>query len=165
MRAYPHKSSELIQYNHVIHSISLTYVWDNVYGYDKEFRLHLSKHPNRNWAVILQQAWSMKLRDRIPRTDGGHKFVNHSGNNNGYVNNDKGSFKSSDPCKLFNKGHCKFGKGCKFEHKCSYCGKFGHPVLNCRKLQADRERVAQAKRNGTPNHIKKEVSSPNNSTD
>lgn len=54
------RAGELIQYNYVIHSISLSYVWDNVYAYDKEFRLHLSSHPQRSWAIILQQAWSMK---------------------------------------------------------------------------------------------------------
>ena len=57
----PDRAGELIQYNHVIHSISLSYVWDNVYTYNKEFRLHLSSHPQRSWAIILQQAWSMKL--------------------------------------------------------------------------------------------------------
>ena len=72
MRHQPSKSTELIQYNHVIHSIFLTYVWDNIYPYDKEFRIHLSKHPECNWGVILQQAWSMKLRDRL--SGGGNEF-------------------------------------------------------------------------------------------
>ena len=50
------KASELLQYSHVIHTASQTYVWDNVYLYDKEFRMHLSKHPQRSWSVILQHA-------------------------------------------------------------------------------------------------------------
>ena len=58
---FPHCATELIQYNHVIHSIAGLYTWDNVYSYDKEFRTHLAKHPERSWSVILQQAWSMKL--------------------------------------------------------------------------------------------------------
>ena len=66
-RAHPHRPSELIQYNHIIHSISATYTWENVYSYDKEFRIHLSKHPEHSWAIILQQAWSMRLKDRITR--------------------------------------------------------------------------------------------------
>ena len=53
MRYHPQKAGELIQYNHVIHSILLTYAWDNVYAYDKEFRLHISRHPDRSWAIIL----------------------------------------------------------------------------------------------------------------
>ena len=39
---HPQKSSELIQYCHVIHTASLTYVWENVYFYDKEFRIHMA---------------------------------------------------------------------------------------------------------------------------
>ena len=31
---YPNKAHELIQYNHVIHTASQTYLWDNVYMYD-----------------------------------------------------------------------------------------------------------------------------------
>ena len=62
---HPGRSSELIQYNHIIHTASLSYQWENVYQYDKEFRLHLSHHPERSWGVILQQAWSMYLKDKI----------------------------------------------------------------------------------------------------
>ena len=43
--AHPHRSSELIQYNHIIHSIAMQFTWENVYSYDKEFRIHLTKHP------------------------------------------------------------------------------------------------------------------------
>ena len=98
-RAHPKKSSELIQYNHIIHSISLTYVWNNVYSYDKEFRLHLSKHPERNWSVILQQAWSMKLRECLPRS--GENFNNHRSNQQNYASNSNQMSKShGDFCKL-----------------------------------------------------------------
>ena len=53
-KAQPHRSSELIEYNHIIHMISLTYIWDNVYLYDKDFRIHMSKNPTRSWGIILQ---------------------------------------------------------------------------------------------------------------
>ena len=58
-RANPTRSAELIQYNHVIHTISTQFIWENVYDYDKDFRIHMSKYPLRNWSIILQQAWSM----------------------------------------------------------------------------------------------------------
>ena len=35
----PNRSSELIEYNHVIHTISTVYAWDNMYMYDKDFRI------------------------------------------------------------------------------------------------------------------------------
>ena len=65
LQAHPQKAMELIQYNHVILMASLSYVWDNVYTYDKEFCSHLAVFLERSWGVILQQAWSMCLKDKI----------------------------------------------------------------------------------------------------
>ena len=148
-RKFPHKSGELIQYNHVIHSISSQYSWDNVYGYDKEFRIHLSKHPNRSWAVILQQTWSMKLKDRVSfnKAEGsegqsyGNQSRQHNGNGGGRKNNGNSSSRK-EPCRRYNHGKCNFGTSCIFDHRCAYelCGKFGHNILICHKILADRER-------------------------
>ena len=44
-RTYPGRASEFIQYNHIIYTASLSFTWDNVYLYDKEFRMHVSKFP------------------------------------------------------------------------------------------------------------------------
>ena len=152
-RQHPHRSPKLIQYNHVIHSIATTYTWDNVYAYDREFCIHLSKHPERSWAMILQQAWSMKLKDRIYKSDqyagsssssGVTAKTFQNGNNNNHTPNGKGG-KANKPCQRFNKGFCKFGTGCRFEHRCSYCFKFGHSVLHCRKLIIDREKAQKSK--------------------
>ena len=76
---HTNRASELIQYNHVIFTAAQTYVWENVYRYDKEFRIHMSRHNhNRSWTVILQQAWSMYLKDRLGYTPNGN---NRSSNN------------------------------------------------------------------------------------
>ena len=64
-RYYPDRATALIQYSHIIFSAAQTFAWDNVYMYDKEFRIHLSNYPQRSWAVILQQAWSMCLCDKV----------------------------------------------------------------------------------------------------
>ena len=52
----PHRITELIQYNHVIEIAAASFQWENVYRYDREFRIHMAAHPERNWGVILQQA-------------------------------------------------------------------------------------------------------------
>ena len=62
---FPTKATELLQYNHTIQTASFSYYWDNVSAYDKEFRQHIARHPERSWSVILQQAWTMLLKDRI----------------------------------------------------------------------------------------------------
>ena len=63
---HPHKTGELIQYNHIIQTAAQSYAWENVYRYDHDFRLHMScYHLKRSWGVILQQAWSMFLKDKV----------------------------------------------------------------------------------------------------
>ena len=113
------RAAELIQYNHIICTASASFVWENVYNYDKEFRQHLSMFPNRSWAIILQQAWSLCLKDRI--TPGQHRFNGaHSSNR----------FKK-EVCNWFNQGLCTAGRSCKFDHRCLECGKFGHGKHIC----------------------------------
>ena len=74
----------------------------------------------------------MRLKDRLT----GSAFPEPSQNGR----NSQGKVKSNEACKQFNKGHCNYGTSCIFEHKCSFCGKFGHTVLNCRKLMKLKDR-------------------------
>ena len=131
-KAHPGRASELIQYNHIIHMASLRYVWENVYAYDKDFRTHLSRHPGRSWGIILQQSWTLRLQDKIRFSDFHERF----GNNKGRTNSSHHG--GNEVCRKFNRGKCNFGSACKYDHRCSYCYKFGHPSLSCRKASADR---------------------------
>ena len=124
-RAYPSRSSELIQYNHIIFTASNSYTWENVYTYDKEFRLHLSKFPQRSWSIILQQAWSMYLKDKI--------FKDETNNFSSGSNNSAQKYKSKENCRRYNKGKCNKGASCKYQHRCDECGKFGHGAHICRR--------------------------------
>ena len=129
-KANPNRSVELMEYNNVIHTMAMAYNWGNVYTYDKEFRLHMAQFPQRSWAMILQQAWSLRLRDRLS-----------SSNNWGNAGHSTGGRqKSNEVCRCFNRGKCNFGSACKYEHKCAYCFKYGHNILNCRKANADKSR-------------------------
>ena len=139
---HPNRSSELIEYNHVIHTISQTYVWDNVYMYDKDFKIHMSHNPQRNWSIILQQAWSLRLKDKL---NGNGSSQGHGGNYAKDTNwQEVSPGKINEPCRRYNKGRCPFGPDCHYEHHCSYCFKFGHSVLHCRKLQADSDRARKS---------------------
>ena len=122
---FPNWSSELIQYNHIIFTEASTYSWDNVYTYDKEFRLHMSRYPNRSWAAILQQAWTIYLKDRL-RNDG------HNFHGSGGMPSNK---RKKDACKRFNKGLCTAGLSCKYDHQCLGCGKFGHGPISAGESQ------------------------------
>ena len=125
-RAHPERSSELVQYNHIIHTASLTYAWDNVYMYDKDFRLHMLRHPMRSWGLLLQQAWALRLKDRVRYDHGPTTPVRAGGSGNG------------GGCRRFNRGRCSYGFNCKFDHRCFYCNKTGHGVINCRQLRFEK---------------------------
>ena len=127
-KVYPAKASELIQYNHTIYTAALTFTWENVYHYDKEFRMHISKFPQRSWSVILQQAWSMCLKDRVKNGEEGKGGGNTTGPGG------PGRSKVNEPCKRYNKGKCTYGKNCIYEHRCAVpkCRKFGHGAHICR---------------------------------
>ena len=120
-RAHPDRAAELIQYNHIISTASATYVWDNVYYYDCRFRIHMSHNPTRSWAIILQQAWTIYLKDR-------HKIE--------YGKSDRKM--KREVCYRYNRGKCSYGSACKFDHRCGICGKHGHGSYNCRKIINDR---------------------------
>ena len=133
---YPDMSSELLQYNHTIHTASTAYIWENIYAYDREFRQHISRHPEHVWNVILQQAWTMILKDRLRHdSGGGHQHKNK---------------RDAEPCKRFNKGHCTYRLSCKFDHSCSLkkCGKFGHGAHQCHLRDTNNHPVANNSNNG-----------------
>ena len=124
-RQFPSRASELIQYNHVVHTASLTFAWSNIYAYDIDFRLHMARHPQRSWSVILQQAWNLRLKDRNEGGRGSYGGINSYNN------------RRRDICFRFNSGKCTYGSKCKFDHRCGICGKFGHGAFQCRRVSFD----------------------------
>ena len=111
-RYFPDRAAELLQYNHIIFTASQSFHLDNVYQYDKEFRMHLSNFPSRSWAIILQQAWSIYLRDKIKTNDDGW-FIQMQ------------KYKK-EICK------CTAGASCAFDHCCLSCKKWGPGLHICR---------------------------------
>ena len=105
---------------HTIHTASMLYLWENVYSYDREFRQHISCHPTHTWSVILQQAWTMILKDQVKHDNLFHK-------------RGKAGKKVGEPCHRFNKVRCSYGLTCRYDHRCSVkkCGKFGHGAHIC----------------------------------
>lgn len=61
----PERTSEHIQYSHIIQTVSFSYSWENAYLYDIEFRRQVERHSTNSWGNILQQAWTIFLKDRV----------------------------------------------------------------------------------------------------
>ena len=130
--AFPHRAKEIMQYIHTIFSASLTYAWDNVYAYDVDFRLFMSKNPSRNWGIILTKAWNVRLQDklRVPQ----HQYTQQFQSKNG-VSPSGNSRKEKKICWKYNSGKCTYGFKCKFDHRCGVCNKFGHGAHICHKTK------------------------------
>ena len=129
--AYPEKVKQMIQYNHIIYSASLSYLWSNVYAYDIDFRLHMAENPGHNWGIILHQAWVLHMKERLTSSSGGGNSTNQKGGNyNSNVSNNL-SAKKGKNCWKYNRGKCTYGFNCKFEHRCGICNKFGHSAHLC----------------------------------
>ena len=143
----PLRGEELVEYSFIIHSAASIFSWSNVYTYDKLFRMHMAKHPGQNWGIILQQAWSFCLNDRVSANS---QVFNTS--NNQYRGGE-GRKRKGKICFGFNAGHCEYGFSCKFEHKCGICGKYGHGAFNCRHAgleKKDKAKNYQSGWNGKP---------------
>ena len=63
----PDRVSEILQCNHAIEVAATNFQWDNVYQYDREFRIQMGEHPDCNWGIILQQAWSLYMKNPLPQ--------------------------------------------------------------------------------------------------
>ena len=122
----PHRSAEIWQYVDVIHTAASSFAWDNVARYDLTFRHLMAANPERSWARIYTQGWSLNMRDPV-QFRSAHSSTNHFSNaREGKVKN------KSRYCWRFNKNKCKFGDTCRYEHKCSYCDGI-HGAINCPK--------------------------------
>ena len=117
--AHPLRATELLQNSHIIHHASQLFAWDNIYAYDIDFHLHIAKHPERSWGIILQQSWSMRLQDRLNKSQfmvsKGEAGSSKQGNFNGH-------FQRKKICWQYNQGNCEYGFNCIFCNDCEHHG-------------------------------------------
>ena len=124
-QANPHRGAEIYQYVHSINLAAASYQWENVAYYDFQFRSLMSQNPQRSWAKVHNQLWTLSMRDV--------KIQGDRAVNNRKSSNNSGSDRET-VCWRFNHNQCKrSANNCKFEHRCSFCGVLNHSYLNCHK--------------------------------
>lgn len=122
VRGNPGRAQELYDYKFTIRDAASNFVWDNVYDYDIEFRLHMERcKNNRKWSAKLDYEWSRCLKNHLQfRHDkGGAEFHNPVGASS------QGA-KTREICNRYNKGRCTWGSQCRYLHICKICKKRGH---------------------------------------
>ena len=127
MHKFPEKAPELFQYKFNIKEAASVYIWDNVYRYDIAFRQLMALNQKRKWNVILQQGWSLFLKEKIERG-------NHFGSNS-----TKKKFKKPKNCWHFNRGKCSYGNSCRFQHRWNNCDSTDHGTASCNNKKERRD--------------------------
>ena len=146
--ANPSRSSEIWQYVDVNNQAAAKFNWENVSAYDIKFRYLMAANPRRSWAKTYTQMWNLTLcGDGRNNTGGnGNTSLNRTHNNNNNGNRKSGNWRDNC-CWRYNKSKCSYGPNCRFDHRCTYCGAFGHPSQNCPKKN-DRRNSGETSREG-----------------
>lgn len=116
---HPTRAIQLVRYRNMIEDMAGTWVWDNVARYDRRHRNMMETFKNRDWCVPYDKA-KQELK------------VMHAMRASKKVGMQTGAKAKKEVCRNFNRGKCDYGRSCKFDHKCSVCGKFGHGASTCR---------------------------------
>ncbi len=134
----PQRSAELIQHKHNIMGAAKSFPWVNVYSYDKKFRRHMQKYPERKWGKLHQNLYLAELNKK-------HEKKQLGGNEAGLPRN-------KIPCRRFNgKNDCPFNEKCFYNHRCSVCGQRGHGASTCwKKINKDNKNKNKREQGNLP---------------
>ena len=126
-RYNPHRGAEIYQYVHSISLAASSYVWDNVAYYDYHFRKLMGDNPQRSWAKVNTQLWSLSMREPITNKPNYNNI-----NLTGYSKKNTSAEWKDICCWRHNKNRCsKKASECKYQHRCSHCGSQNHIYPNC----------------------------------
>ena len=142
LEKWPNKGMEFFKYLHTVRMAAFRGHSLGWVHYDEQYRLRKVLNPVSSWGAVDMELWLLYVStpnvnnyspsafghaDRRQQThfnstatSGFHGFNNFQQRNDGQV------------CRHFNRGvPCKFGKSCKYAHRCSRC-KGNHPFISCR---------------------------------
>lgn len=127
-KSNPLRASEIFQYILDIQDAAQTYTWESVYVYDRVIRRLMERNSTRKWNTPYTKYWNklLKVKPGMSSSSG------HGGGKR------EGGRPKKEICWKFNKGKCTRGDSCYRDHRCNFCGKFGHGEHVCR-LKRDKK--------------------------
>lgn len=134
VRGNPGRANQLYEYKYDIRDAANSFIWENVFDYDIEFRLHMAKHKDRDWSARLTDKYTKFMKnhirfDRSENTEVRSSYVPATASSSQSVGK---LVKNKENCRRYNKGRCTWGKNCRYVHRCDICGKRGHGAVICR---------------------------------
>lgn len=137
IRYNPHRADKILQYLDNIKNAGRTYPWELVSNYDQRFRELVHRNPGRHWGVISYDDYYKEILSPFAAAangEGNSRWQSSNSNPQGNSGNPSSRNKiKRKACWAYNKfGNCRYAEECRFEHKCTYCGKLGHPECKCR---------------------------------
>ena len=150
---YPNSLTDLIQYQLLLVKQARKFRYPSWLYYDTEFRKAASSDRSLSWAAVHPQIYALAFTNQglptawcpICTVDNGQHTYDCP-NFGGQIKPSSKPFTSSwstpplkkprqtvDHCILYNQfdGQCRFGKQCRYPHRCASCGTLGHPMRNC----------------------------------
>ena len=131
-QAHPERAVEMLQYSDIINQATTQFSWDRVARYDYVFCQLMAKKPYRSWAKTYTQGWTLILS--AGEGSSNNKVSNRTGRISPNDNKKKARDWRDNCCWKFNRlDQCRYGKNCRYDHRCMYCGAYGHPSCTCTK--------------------------------
>lgn len=120
IRGNPGRANELYEYKYDIRDAAQTYIWENVFDYDIEFRLHMARHKDRDWGARLTDKYQkfMKNHLRYDRAESQNHHNSGAQHISANLGSNSKSIKNRENCRRYNKGRCTWGKNCRYLHRC-----------------------------------------------
>ena len=145
-QANPNRSVEILQYVDIINQAAMKFPWEKVARYDYVFRHLMAKKPERSWAKTYMQMWTLELTGTEQRKQ---NFEPHNKRSTGSTGNPPGKSSNwkDNCCWKYNRSDsCQYGRNCRFDHRCTFCGSYSHPSFACAKKNGSHRRHSSNER-------------------
>jgi hypothetical protein len=157
LEAHPHRTQELLKYASLIRTAAARYQGWGWREYDKQFRMRQQIQPQRSWASIDNELWTLYAATTASSQYVRPKYGRWSSNSGPFrrfsqptrfssTQNQQRSFAKVPPytrfatpsqqryggqvCFAFNEAGCARMQ-CRYLHKCTTCNGFGHGASGC----------------------------------
>ena len=140
LKAHPQRAQELLKYASLIRTAASKFHGWGWRWYDAQFRMRQQRQPQRSWAAIDGELWTLIVAtppahnfpvQSRPNTNSNRNMFRNSSTSRGQGRRPSGGRKES-LCFAFNGSGCDRST-CRFSHKCTKCQALDHGAQFCKR--------------------------------